>query len=323
MSALLKQHIKILEKYFKQKDVVELCINKPGEIWLETLDGWQVKNDSKLTFSALNNMAKVLATVRGQKFDEITPFLATSLPEYGYRIQVVGAGLAESGINIAIRIAQAQRFELESYMSSSDDEFKAYTPKTEKEAAKTAKETMSKVDLAELKTAIRMGKTILVVGGTSSGKTTLLNSIIRYIPEDNRVIVIEDTKELVVDQPNQCRWLKSKTGSDIAQISYEDIINAATRMRPDRILMGELDTKNTFPFLRILNTGHGGSLATVHANGISQSIDALVTNIQMSGNQARPEVIADYAKKAIDIVVYIERKNRRSFQANAEYIKVA
>ncbi|MCP3967448.1 MAG: Flp pilus assembly complex ATPase component [Lentisphaerae bacterium] len=295
MDVLLKQHLKPLEKYFNQKNVVELCINEPGRIWIETLDGWQEKKDKNLTLQSLNFMVSALATAQGQTFDETTPFLATALPEFGFRVQAVGEGLADSGISIAIRIAQAQRFDLESYMS--------------------------KTDAKELKKNIKIGKTVLVAGGTSSGKTTLLNSMIRLIPKDVRLVVIEDTKELVVDQPNTVRWLKSKTGTDVAQVTYVDIINSAMRVRPDRILMGELDLHNTVPFLRLLNAGHGGSMATLHANGTKEAIDAIVLNSQLSGLQGGPSLITEYAKKALDIIVYIERKNRRTFKAIAEYIK--
>ena len=294
MSALLKQHLKPLEKYFKVKDLVEICINAPGEVWLETFEGWTVKTDKSLTARALNNLVSTLATHRGQRFDETTPFLATAIPEYGFRIQAVGDGLADSGITISIRVAQSQRFNIETYMS--------------------------KKDATELKNAIKGGRTVLVAGGTSSGKTTLLNSMIRYIPEEARLVVIEDTKELVVDQPNTVRWLKSKTGTDVSQVTYGDIINSAMRVRPDRILMGELDIQNTVPFLRLLNAGHAGSMATVHANGTKEAIDAIVMNAQLHGLGGGAGIITQYAQKSLDIVVYIERRSRREFVATAEYV---
>lgn len=297
MSALLKRHLRPLEKYFKlkQKGLVEICINQPGQIWLETLDGWQEKKDPALSLQTLNHIVSTLATVRGQAFDEKTPFLSTALPEFGFRIQAVGDGLSESGMTISIRIAQAQRFDLDSYMS--------------------------KADAKELKAEIESGKTLLVAGGTSSGKTTLLNSAIRYIPMGDRLVVIEDTKELVVDQPNTVRWVKSKTGTDVAQVTYKDIINSAMRVRPDRILMGELDLDNTAPFLRLVNSGHGGSLATVHAGGTREAIDAIVMNAQLAGFKGGTELVTRYATMAIDVVVYIEKKDRRTFKAVAEYVE--
>lgn len=298
MDAILKKDLRHLEKYFKQKDVVEICINEPGTVWLETFDGWIKKQDKALTLKTLTQMMTNLATVRGQKFDDYHPTLATSIPEYGYRVQAVGNSLAERGISISIRIAQARRFPIESYMSAAD-----------------AKELIE---------AIRVGKSILVAGGTSSGKTTFLNSAIQEIPETTRVLVIEDTKELVIDQPNSPRWIRSKTGTDLGRTTWKDVINTAMRFRPDRILMGELDIENTVPFLRMLNAGHAGSMATVHANGTMEAIDAIVQNAQLdreNGLGGGPELVTRYATKSLDIVVYIERLDRRNFKAQAEWIK--
>ena len=295
MSALLKTHIKPLEKYFKRPDVVEICINRPGSIWIETMDGWEEKKDPELTLRALNNFAGVLATTNNQVFDDFTPLLATSLPGYGYRVQVVGGALAQGGFSMSIRIAQASRFNLDDYMGGKEARL--------------------------LESAIKTGKTVLVAGGTSSGKTTLLNSMIRMIPDHTRLFVIEDTAELVIDQPNCVRLLKSKTGTDIAKITYKDIINSAMRMRPDRILMGELDIENTVPFLRLLNAGHGGSMATVHADSPAKAIDAIVLNAQLSGLEGGPDLIREYTKRVIDVVVHIERRDRRTFAAVAEYME--
>lgn len=291
ISPLLSQHIKPFEKYFKIKGLVELCINQPGEIWIETLDGWTTKKDDAFSLRNLNHFAEVLATSKGQKFSNHVPLLSTSLPGYGYRVQVVGGALVSSGFSLSIRVAQAQRFELTSYMSDSE--------------------------ALKLQKLIKDGKTILVAGGTSSGKTTLLNSMIRFIPNENRIITIEDTQELEIDQPNNIRILKSKTGTDIAQMTYKDIINSCMRMRPDRLLMGELDIDNTVPFLRLLNTGHAGCMATIHADGPEESIDAIVMNARLSGLVGPVE---DYTRKAIDSILFIERKDRRTFEARMESI---
>ena len=246
MSALLRKHLKPFEKYFLMPGLVEICVNEPEYVYLETIDGWSHKKDSNLKKESLIFLAEALATYSGQTFNDENPLLSTAIPEYGYRIQVIGGGLVESAIALSIRVGTARKFPLESYMDPSQ-----------------AKMVIK---------AIKDNKNILVAGGTSSGKTTFINSIISYIDNATRIVCIEDTKELVFPQPNTVRILKSKTGTDLGNVTYRDIINSVMRFRPDRIIMGELDIENTVPFLRLLNTGHGGSLSTIHADSTSEAI---------------------------------------------------
>jgi type IV secretion system protein VirB11 len=292
VSALLAQHLRPFEKYFKRADVVEVCINRPEEVYLETLTGWEVKQDKALTLSALKGLAHILATVTGQKFSEEIPTLATSIPGYGFRIQVVSGAMVESGISMSIRVARARRYPLDGYMS-----------KAEAEA---------------LTAAVVGGKNILVAGGTSSGKTTFLNSLIQLIPPGLRLLTVEDSRELVVDHPNSVNLMKSKSGSDIAKVSYKDIINVCMRLRPSRILLGELDIENTVPFLRLLNSGHGGSMATIHADSPQEAFSAMVLNAQLAGLVGPVE---DYARRALDVIVHLSRVNRTTYKATVDFLK--
>ena len=155
----------------------------------------------------------------------------------------------------------------------------------------------------------------MVAGGTSSGKTTFLNSLIQAIPNETRLIVIEDTQELVVDQPNNVRILKSKTGTDVAGVTYPAIINACMRLRPDSLLLGEFDIENTLPFLRLLNTGHGGSMATIHANSASGALKALVKNATLSISGS-PDAVVGYARDAFDSVAFCTRIDRGKYGIN-------
>jgi type IV secretion system protein VirB11 len=278
----LYEDLKILEKYLNTKGLMELCVNKPGEIWLETAKGWQVKTDRNLTLENLLDIARSLAAYSDQDFNEETPLLSTSLPPpYGNRIQVAGAPLV-SGIAIAIRAGTVKHYPLTDYVSG-------------KKAA-------------VLESAVKNGRTVLVAGGTQSGKTTFLNSLIRHIPADKRLIIVEDTKEISADHvPNRKRLIISKTGTSTAKITYKDIINTCMRMRPDILLLGELDLYNTVPFLRLINTGHKGSMSTLHANSIRGAVEAVVLNSLMTelSNEA---AVVKYVKSALDIIVFIRKK---------------
>lgn len=266
-------------------------MNQPEEVRLETLQGWEVKPDKALTLERLRGLAQILATSSGQEFSVETPMLSTSIPGLGYRVQIVSGAMVASGFSMSIRVGRAQRYPLENYMEASE--------------------------ASKLVEAIRTGKNILVAGGTSSGKTTFMNSAIQHIPNEQRIITVEDSRELVVDQPNTVNMMKSKSGTDLAKVSYRDIINAILRMRPDRVLMGELDIENTVPFLRLLNTGHGGSMATIHADSPQEAFGAMVLNAQLAG-LAGP--VEDYARKALDVIVHLKRVDRRTFRASVDYL---
>lgn len=290
MSALLNKNLEVLKPYLNKKDIVEITINKPGEIWIETINnGWIKKNDKNLNLSKLTNLAKILATESGQDFNDETPILSLSLPYYGYRLQVVSGAAVDSGFCLSIRVSAALEIELSSWFS--------------------------KNEIKKIKYLVKNRKTILVSGGTGSGKTTLLNALLREIDYHDRIITLEDSKELVVHQPNHVRLLKSKTGTDIAKLSYKDFINAIMRLRPDRILLGEIDIENTYNFLRLINTGHSGSFATIHANSFDGAVAALMMNCELSGLQGNNETIKKYALEHIDVIIQVERVNRQKFTA--------
>ena len=290
MSVLLETQLKFLKPYLTKKGIVEISINKPGEVWLETENGWlSPKKDKNLTLNRLKGLSELLATIQGQDFDDETPILTTTIPGYGYRIQVVSGVAVDSGFALSIRVAAAAEVPLSSWFNS--DEIK------------------------RIKQLVAAHKTILVSGGTGSGKTTLLNALLREIDCRDRIITLEDSKELIVKQPNHIRLLKSKTGTDIAKLDYKDFINAMMRLRPDRILLGEIDIENTPNFLRLINTGHQGSFATVHANSIEGAISALVMNCKLSGMQGDEAVVREYALQHIDCIIQVTRISRQAFSA--------
>ena len=299
ISALLEKTLEILKPYLKKKDIVEISINEPGVVWMEQINGyWIMKKDKKLTLNNLLNLTKILATEAGQEFSDEVPMLSLSLPAYGHRLQVISGASVDSGFALSIRLGTAKELSLSSWFNY--------------EQIKT------------LKQYIKDRKTILVSGGTGSGKTTLLNSLLREIDHKDRIITLEDSKELIVKQPNVVRLLKSKTGTDTAKLSYKNFINVIMRFRPDRILLGEIDIENTPNFLRLINTGHDGSFATIHANSINAAISALVMNCALSGQvSGTDEQIKQYATEHIDVIIQATRtitKGSRIFSASFKEI---
>ena len=293
-SALLTKGLAILQPHLATKGLIELCINRPGEVHLETTTGWVCKRDAKLTKRALNELGHLLATASGQRFDHKVPLLACQIPGYGYRAQFISGAMTDSDIVLSIRVGTATKYPINTYMDDADAE--------------------------RIIAAIIGKKTILVAGGTSSGKTTFLNNLIDYIPLDERIVVIEDTKELLVPHGNCVRLLKSKSGSDVAGVTYQDIFNACMRIRPDRLLMGELTIDNTIAYLRLINSGHAGCLSTIHADGTKQAIKALGQNARLSGMQGDVKEIEGFAEQSIHSVVHLQRMTRTSIAASVEYM---
>ena len=151
-------------------------------------------------------------------------------------------------------------------------------------------------------------KTILISGGTSTGKTTFLNALLREVPAEERVIVVEDTAEVQLHGPNDLGLIAVKGELGEALINTDDLLQAALRLRPDRILLGELRGKEAVSFLRAVNTGHPGSFSTIHANSTSGALEQLALMVMQSGlGLSRSETI-DYARSVIDVVVQLGRE---------------
>ena len=294
---VLKSVIEPFAQYFRRNNVIEICINKPQEIWIETYDGWEFHKDSKLTLNALTRFCEEIATAKGQEFGRKSPLLSTQIPVYGYRLQAVGSGVTEFSIALSIRVGASQTFPLESYLPSKES--------IKKGENKDLFEPVNDADF--LRHIMRTGKNLLVSGGTNSGKTSLYNSLINEIPAGQRIVIIEDTQELVIPHANYVRLLISKSGTGVAPITYKDLINVTMRLRPDRILLGEIDVENAFPFLRLAASGHSGCMASLHANDADSALDTLVKNSKLAGVQADATEIRGYAHSALDLLVQVNK----------------
>jgi type IV secretion system protein VirB11 len=161
--------------------------------------------------------------------------------------------------------------------------------------------------LANPRAAVREKRTILIAGGTSTGKTTFLNAMLREIPPHERIVLVEDTAELKLPGKNGVGLIAVKGELGEAKVSANDLLQAALRLRPDRIVLGELRGTETVSFLRAINTGHPGSFSTVHANSPRGALEqiglmAMQSNIGLTGAET-----LDYAAQVIDIVVQLDR----------------
>lgn len=259
---------------------------------------WKKIEAPFLDIKFLEDLCKELGNLRGERFNKENPSLATELPPpYArYRVQALEKEvLYQGGIEICIRIPNDERFPLEAFSLSQEVIEAGF-------------------DYEKIKELVRQKKNILVSGGTGTGKTSFLNALLSEVNPLERIVTIEDTKELFVENENRAEILVSKQGRGF---SYEQALNSAMRMRPDRIFLGEIDTKNTLTFLRLANTGHDGMVSTLHANTAYDSIQAILNNSAYNTNIAE-ETILKFIKAGIHYILQL--KTRREFLSNGEVV---
>lgn len=248
-----------LLKYFEEPGIRELVINKPGEVGYEYPDGsWKWVEAPELTAELLDDAARMLANRTGQLFTPTHPVLSCKMPG-GHRLQVVSGHHAQSKFTLTVRINHKKGYTINNYDMSADDK-------------------------AAIINAVQTRKTILISGGTSTGKTSFMNALVHYIPEHERLITLEDVPELDIPHKNWASLIFAGANADPEGKQIKEILNATLRMRPDRILLGEIRKENAFAFCSAINTGHEGSMATIHANSPQMALDAVVNRVMLNGD---------------------------------------
>lgn len=292
------------------KSVTDVFINHPSEMFVETLTAPPTKVDAPdLSEQWLLRLAKQIAAMSAQGISRNSPLLSASLPD-GVRVQVVVPPATRKYPIFAFRRQAVNRLELEAFESPRFQEA-AFRSNTELQQLANSRQ------FAELmRHAVRQRKNILISGGTSSGKTTFLNSLLAEIPLHERLVLIEDTAELHCPHENSVGLLSSRSALAEAQLTAEDLLITSLRLRPDRILLGEIRGSEAFSFLRAINSGHPGSITTIHADSPDRAIEQLAMLVLQSGNRMRREDVIAYVKGAIDLFVQLGRVDgRRGIEA--------
>ncbi len=295
-----------LAGYLGQDDLTDIYINRAGEVWLERLGGLIERiEEPDLTEQLLGRLARQIAAASAQGINREQPLLAATLPD-GSRVQIAAPPATRDGHAIAIRKHVAADLSLADWEDA--DAFSEAVPAATQFNAEREFEALGGRDIrAALAEAVRNRRNILISGGTSTGKTTFLNALIKEIPRDERLILIEDTPELLVGQPNMVGLIAARGDLSEADISAEDLLIAALRMRPDRIILGELRGLEAFTFLRAVNTGHPGSMTTIHADTPQRAIEQLALLVLQTGSQLSRDDVRHYVRESIDVFVQLER----------------
>lgn len=307
----LETYLQPLKHIFEIDGVNEISINRPGEAWVEKKGDIYYENMPQLDIDHLKSLAKLVAQSTDQNISEEMPLLSATLPN-GYRIQIVIPPACEPGtIGMSIRKPSTLNLNLDKY-----EELGAFS-KTAIEKVSDEKDVILNKYLADgdiksfLKNAVLFKKNIIISGGTSTGKTTFTNAMLKEIPHDERLITSEDAREIdIKDHPNRLHLLSSKGGQGRAKVSTQDLIEACLRLRPDRIIVGELRGSEAFSFLRAINTGHPGSISTLHADAPNMAIEQLKLMVMQAGLGLPPDQIREYILKVIDVVVQLKRADK-------------
>ncbi|MEQ1499262.1 MAG: P-type DNA transfer ATPase VirB11 [Novosphingobium sp.] len=291
-----------LGPWLEQADLTDIYVNKPGEIWTEALGGLIERHDlPELDQRALLRLARQVAAANSQGINRESPLLAGSLPD-GSRIQIALPPATRGDVALAIRRHVVQDIDLGSYRRSAEATENCQEP------TRRTKRTNPELDMIDdLREAVRLRRNILISGGTSSGKTTFLNALLGEIPAGERLITIEDAPELRVKNANSVGLLAARGALGEADVTAEDLLIAALRLRPDRIILGEIRGREALTFLRAVNTGHPGSITTIHADSPDRAIDQLALLVQQSGGGLSWDDTVHYIRRSIDIIVQLSR----------------
>ena len=315
-SSALELTLRSLRPWLANSEVTELCINRPGEAFVETRQGWRLESLPFADFDWCRRLAKLIGNSTHQRVDEESPLLSASLPS-GERVQLVLPPATTPGcVAITIRRPSEQVWSIEELTRSGI--FQA-TRRASDELDSNETELLRLLDAQDfesfMRLAVRSRKNIVVSGPTGSGKTTYTKALIREIPSEERLITIEDARELVLDQhPNHVRLFYSKDDQGQSRVTPRQLLESCLRMKPDRILLAELRAEEAFDYLRNVNSGHPGSITSVHAASAELAFEQLVLLVKQSraGAELARADIKSLLYLLVDIVIQfgVERHQR-------------
>nr|WP_259962412.1 P-type DNA transfer ATPase VirB11 [Tsuneonella litorea] len=309
-SVYLDAYLAPFQRWLDVDTVTEILVNRPGEVWIEdAAQGGMVRVDApEIDDRLVQRLAEQVARVSHQGINREHPLLGATLPD-GARVQFCGPPAARRHWAMAIRRHRRLDLPLDAYDTGPlGGEQRPPMPDAQGQP------------IAFLREAIRQRRTILISGGTSTGKTTFLNAMLGEIPKGERVILVEDTPELRLPGENGVGLVAVKGELGEAKVTANELLQAALRLRPDRIVLGELRGAESVSFLRAINTGHPGSFSTIHANSLTGALEQLALMVMQTGiGLSRSDTIA-YAAGVIDVIVQLGRdgEGKRGITAIAE-----
>jgi pilus assembly protein CpaF len=289
---LILPYLRQIENLILDPEISEIMLNSPTDIFIEKQGVMEKVQGITIPTDQLRVAVQNIARSLGDDISEEKPILDSRLPD-GSRIAAVLPPCSIHGITLTIRKFNTRSFTIDDLIRIG-----------------TITEPMA--DL--LKIAIQDRKNILISGGTGTGKTTLLNILADFIPDEDRLVVIEDTAEIHIRKPNLVRFeARRQQGPKIPAVTIRDLLKASLRHRPERTILGEIRGEEAFDLLQALNTGHSGSLSTIHANSASQALSRLASCVLQSGIELPYKAIKANIADSIHLLVHIKRRHAKRF----------
>ncbi|MEB2230257.1 MULTISPECIES: P-type DNA transfer ATPase VirB11 [Xanthomonas] len=313
-----------IHEYMTSKEVTEICINRPGELYLETASGWQRVEVPSLTFERARQFctAVVNESNTGQRITDADPVVSLTFPT-GQRAQFVIPPACDAGkVSITIRLPSKHMKTLAQYQEDGFFDQILETGHSLTEQDRELLELRHTRNYAEFfRRAVLYKKNIVVSGATGSGKTTFMKSLVHHIPENERLVTIEDARELFLTQQNTVHLLYSKGGQSASNVSAKSCMEACLRMKPDRIILAELRGDEAFYFIRNCASGHPGSITSCHAGSPEQTWDQLALMVKASNEGSGLEfaIIKRLLMMTIDVVVHIKAHAGRRYITGIDF----
>jgi pilus assembly protein CpaF len=272
-------------------EVSEIMVNGSRRVFVERDGLLQEVADVRLDERNLRVAVKNIARALGDDVSEEHPILDARLPD-GSRVAAVFPPCSVGGTTLTIRKFHTRFFTAEELVRIG---------------------TMTPEVLSALRDAIAAGANVLISGGTSTGKTTILNALAMFLPPDERIVVVEETAELQLEHANLVRFEARREQPQSPAVSIRELLRATLRHRPDRIIVGEVRGGEAFDLLQALNTGHAGTLSTIHANSAAQALARLASCALQGGIDLPYQAIRQQIADAIQFVLHLTRKDRRRY----------
>ena len=298
-----------LAVYLGRGDVTDLYINRPGELWLETAAGTERHDAPALDDAALWRLARQIAASTDQGINREHPLLAATLPD-GARVQICAPPATRGHLIVAIRKHSMPDLRLSDYEDAG-----AFARLGEAALKRRVVDDLLAALLGEGRTfdfltaAVQARRTIVIAGGTGTGKTTFLNALLKEAAPHERFILIEDTPEIQLHHQNAVGLIAVRGKLGEASVSPADLVEAALRLRPDRIIMGEVRGAEAISWLRAVGTGHPGSITTVHANSPDGAVEQLALMSMTAGTELGRAELVDYIRATVDVFVQLGQED--------------